>query len=111
MATTVVSEPTAKALSAPEPTLTDEIKLRDMGAEFWISRQVIRELLAVATKPGNLKEPNPVDRWINTARELEEVLYVATDDQQVTRTLLELIERPGALGTSSFPSPTKWNSA
>jgi predicted nucleic acid-binding protein len=73
MATTVVSEPTAKALSKPEPTATDEIKvfidtdvliynfadespwhttardrirqLRDMGAEFWISRQVIRELL------------------------------------------------------------------
>jgi predicted nucleic acid-binding protein len=125
MATTVVSEPTPKPLSEPALTLTNEIKvfidtdvlmynfadespwhtaardrirqLRDMGAEFWISRQVIRELLAVATRPGNLNEPNPVDRWVSTARELEKVLYVAADDEQVTRTLLAN-RKPGALG-------------
>jgi predicted nucleic acid-binding protein len=73
-------------------------QIQAAGAEFWISRQVIRELLVAATRPGNLREPNPPSRWISIARELQSVMRVASDDKQVTGFLLDLLETPGALG-------------
>lgn len=72
--------------------------LQETGAVLWISRQVLRELLATATRTGVLQEPNPVDRWLAAARGLEETMRVAEDDAQVTAYLLELLETPGARG-------------
>jgi predicted nucleic acid-binding protein len=72
--------------------------LQQSIAALWISRQVLRELLAAATRPGVLQEPNPVDRWLVAARELEGTMRIAEDDAQVTAHLLELLEAPGARG-------------
>ena len=41
--------------------------LQEAGAVFWTNRQVLRELLAAATRPGLLQDPNPVDRWLTAA--------------------------------------------
>jgi len=72
--------------------------LQETGAVFWTSRQVLRELLAAATRPGLLQEPNPVNHWLTAARDLEKTMHIAEEDSQVTVYLLELLKTPGARG-------------
>ena len=72
--------------------------LQEAGTEFWISRQVLRELLAAATRPGVLREPNPVDRWLTIAQDLEKMMHIAEEDSQVTAYFFELLKTPGARG-------------
>ena len=72
--------------------------LQETGVEFWISRQVLRELLAAATRPGILQEPNPVNRWLTAVRDLENTMHIAEDDAQIMAYLCELLKVPGARG-------------
>lgn len=66
--------------------------LQGTGAALWISRQVLRELLAAATRPGLLQEPNSMTYWLAAARDLEKTMRIAEDDAQVTAHLLELLK-------------------
>ena len=65
---------------------------------LWTSRQVLREFLAIATRPGFLT-PSPSLSFLGkTVRAFENQFEIAADDAEVTALLLELLENPGAQG-------------
>jgi predicted nucleic acid-binding protein len=65
--------------------------LRAAGANLWISRQVLREYLAVVTRPQVFAHPlSPADA-ANDIRLFEQQFHVADDDGQVTVQLLALL--------------------
>ncbi|HWF46608.1 MAG TPA: type II toxin-antitoxin system VapC family toxin [Bryobacteraceae bacterium] len=68
------------------------------NASFWTSRQVLREFLAVSTRPGTLQDGPPIRDILAAARSWERQLRVAEDDAEVTAHLLSLLEDPGARG-------------
>ena len=69
-----------------------------LPATLWTSRQVLREFLAVATRPGFLT-PLPSVRFLAQAvQAFENWFQIAAEDAQVTGLLLELVENPGAQG-------------
>jgi predicted nucleic acid-binding protein len=70
----------------------------NLPVRLWTSRQVLREFLAVTTRPGFLN-PMPVLPFLTQiVRSFENLFEIAVDDVEVTARLLELIENPGAQG-------------
>lgn len=65
---------------------------------MWTSRQVLREFLAVTTRPGFLTPQPPISFLVETVRAFENQFQIAVDDEEVTAGLLEMIENPGAQG-------------
>ena len=67
--------------------------LYDNGIELWISRQVLREYLAVLTRPQTFTIPQPVPALITDVRDFQNWFRVAEDNHQVTENLLTLMDR------------------
>jgi len=63
------------------------------GVELWISRQVLREYLAILTRPQVFTNPQPVSTLIANVQTFENRFRVAEDNPQVTETLLTLMEQ------------------
>lgn len=71
-------------------------RLEGTGAELWISRQVIREYLAVVTKPTPSAPHLPIMLLPDAIRSVErflEAFWVAEDGSEVTTHLLSLLNR------------------
>lgn len=64
----------------------------------WISRQVLRELIATLTRPQPFAPPFPATIVIRQARHFEACLRVAEDGPEVMRRLLELVEQASVGG-------------
>lgn len=73
-------------------------ELEKSGTELHINRQVLREYLAVMTRPGILTQEIPVSSLIQDIRSFEDSLIVLDDGPAVTAKLLETIERYSVAG-------------
>lgn len=62
------------------------------GSELWISRQVLREYLAVLSRPQTYTSPLPATTLSNDIRRFMSVFRVADEDGRVTDQLLALLE-------------------
>jgi len=70
--------------------------LAQAGTEFWISRQIIREYLAVLTRPQTFTATMPLARLIAEVTLFTSQFRVAEDGPDVTRNLLALLTQfPG----------------
>ena len=65
----------------------------DIGTELWISRQVLREYIAVLTRPQIFTKPVSVSVVADRIRFFQTHFQVAEENPQVTEALLMLIER------------------
>jgi predicted nucleic acid-binding protein len=65
--------------------------LRDTGVELWTSRQVLREYLAVLTRPGAFASPPPSDALAGNVEVFQRLFRIAQDGPEVTRHLLSLL--------------------
>lgn len=63
------------------------------GTEIWTSRQILREYLAVLSRPQSFTRPVPVSILVESVRYLETRYRVAEDGPEVTDQLLALMER------------------
>lgn len=64
---------------------------RAAGARLWISRQIIREYIAVATRPQTFLTPLSVAEIIAQIQTFERLFTIADDTAQVTTHLLALL--------------------
>ena len=72
----------------------DRIKTSEQtGSSLWISRQVLREYLAVLTRPGTFARPIPRQTLVTQVHLFIDRFRVAEDTALVTRHLLSLLER------------------
>lgn len=62
------------------------------GIELWISRQVIREYLAVLTRPQTFSQPMPTAALVSQIQAFESRFQVADDTAEVTAHLLTLMK-------------------
>jgi predicted nucleic acid-binding protein len=65
--------------------------LGDTGVELWISRQVLREYLAVVTRPHSRGAPLPPVLAVERVRRFAAVFQVAEDSPQILGQLLDLL--------------------
>lgn len=65
----------------------------EAGVEIWISRQVLREFLAVLTRPQVFLKPRPVSTITARVRQFETLFRIADENATVTARLLDLLER------------------
>jgi predicted nucleic acid-binding protein len=63
------------------------------GVPLWISRQVLREYLAVLTRPQTWSTPPPLADLLADVRALERRFHVADDTAPVTAQLLQILAR------------------
>lgn len=68
------------------------------GHPLWISRQILREFLAVASRPGILTSEPSLAFLVGLVEEFTRQFHLAEDTAQVTGRLVELIQEPGARG-------------
>jgi predicted nucleic acid-binding protein len=73
-----------KALAAMKPLIDD-------GVTLWISRQVLREYLAVMTRPSTLTETIPVTSLLEDVRYFSSRFSVAEENATTTEKLSELL--------------------
>jgi predicted nucleic acid-binding protein len=64
--------------------------LESKGAVLWTSRQVLREFLAVTTRPGVVVPPPTVSALPHSVRQFERTFQIADEDSAVTASLLDL---------------------
>ena len=65
----------------------------DAGAELWISWQILREFMAVLTRPQAFASPRPVSTIIERVRFFETHFSIAEDRSLVMERLLTLMEQ------------------
>ena len=70
----------------------------DAGIDLYISRQVLREYLAVMSRPGVLTQEIPLSSLIQDIQGFEAGLTVLDDGPVVTAHLLEIVERYSVRG-------------
>ncbi len=63
----------------------------ESGRELWISRQVIREFLAVTSRPQLFLRPKPPELLAKLVRRFQDMFRVAEDNAEVTERLVELL--------------------
>ncbi|CAN5581013.1 type II toxin-antitoxin system VapC family toxin [soil metagenome] len=80
---------TAPAHTAARQALADR---RASGTELWISRQVLREYVAVLTRPQSFTRPASMTDVAADVRSFERQFRVADDTAPVTEQLLQLLE-------------------
>ena len=68
------------------------------AVRWWTTRQVLREFVAVTTRPGFLTPMPPAAFVAKTVRAFEDSFQMAEEDRVVTALLLEMVEKPGAQG-------------
>ena len=66
-------------------------RLARSGATLWISRQILREYLAVVTRPQGWSVPQPLERAIARVRYFQRHFRVADETTEVTAHLLALL--------------------
>ena len=62
------------------------------GAELWVSRQILREYLAVLTRPGTTTLASPSVTAAADVAAFERMFHVADDNRAVTARLLALVQ-------------------
>jgi predicted nucleic acid-binding protein len=62
------------------------------GAELWVNRQILREYLAVLTRPGTTTLASPAATGAADVAAFERMFHVANDTSDVTAKLLALIQ-------------------
>lgn len=67
-------------------------KAHRTGRPLWVSRQILREYLAILTRPQAFTQPLPRDTVIERVRYFEARFQVADDTAAVTAHLLELLQ-------------------
>ena len=72
--------------------LSDIQRLHDSGRELWISRQVIREYLAVLSRPQTFSAPLPMATLVQRVQYFEQQFRVAEDSSAVTSELLQILQ-------------------
>jgi len=70
----------------------------EVGIELWISRQILREFLAVLSRPQRFTNPRPVSTLIERVRFFENHLHVAEDGPAVTEKLLAVLGQVSIAG-------------
>jgi predicted nucleic acid-binding protein len=65
----------------------------DAGTELWVSRQVLREFMAVLTRPQSFSKPLPIPLIIDRIRSFQMHFHVAEDGPKVTEALLSLVDQ------------------
>ena len=63
------------------------------GAELWVSRQVLREYVAVLSRPQSFSAPQPMSTLIERVRYFSSRFRVADEGPEVTERLLALLEQ------------------
>ena len=66
-------------------------RMSQAGSELWISRQVLREYLAVLSRPQSFTKPLPHPQLVSAVRQFSEQFHVADDSPSVTEHLLSLV--------------------
>ncbi len=61
------------------------------GAVLWTSRQVLREFLAITTRPGTVVPPPTSGALSQSVRQFEGAFQIADEDAGVTALLLDLL--------------------
>ena len=67
-------------------------ELENSGANFWTSRQVLREFLAVTTRPGVVLPRPAIAALSRSVRHFEAAFQIADEDAAVTTLLLDLLQ-------------------
>jgi predicted nucleic acid-binding protein len=67
-------------------------ELESNGVVFWTSRQVLREFLAVTTRPGAVVPAPALDALIQAIRQFGTEFEIADEDAAVTAILLDLLQ-------------------
>lgn len=62
------------------------------GAALWVSRQILREYLAVLTRPGTTTLASPATAGAADVIAFERMFHVADDTFEVTSRLLDLVQ-------------------
>lgn len=85
----------AARLAAPEFKMANAAidRLRDGGHALWVSRQVVREYLAVVTRPQASLSALPMHIAIKEARSLLDLFGVAEERADTFERLLGLLDR------------------
>ncbi len=66
--------------------------LRARGDVLWISRQVLREFMAVLSRPQTFAAPRPLATIVERVRYFQAHFWVADDTSVVTERLLSLVQ-------------------
>lgn len=80
-----------ETLEHPVASATIQSRL-NVGAELWVSRQIIREFLATLTRPQRFGAPIPVPLLAIQVQFLERRFRVADEGPEVTSRLLRLMQ-------------------
>lgn len=83
----------AASPSAPEhqPARQALDDLAKSGVATWVSRQVLREYLAVMSRPQTFRSPPPIQSLIADVIQFQQRFLVVEDDATVTSNLLALL--------------------
>lgn len=73
-------------------------ELADAGGTLYTSRQVLREFLSTATRPGFMTPMPEPAQLAHFVEGFEREFEIVEDDRIITALLLELIQTPGARG-------------
>ena len=65
----------------------------DAEVELWISRQILREFMAVLTRPQTFAQPQPISKITKRVRFFERHFRMAEDSHDITERLLALMEQ------------------
>ncbi len=85
----------ASVAEAPFHNITQE-KIQDLKktkAEFWISRQILREYLVTLTRPQLYMKPPSTEMVIESIHYYSTSFRIAEDGPQITEKLLQLMEQ------------------
>jgi predicted nucleic acid-binding protein len=74
------------------------LELERDGHPLWLSRQVLREYLAVMSRPGALSAPVPIASLIRDVQTFQSQFLVAEDGPVVTQHLLHLLSTIACAG-------------
>ncbi len=73
-------------------------QLWDEGPTLWVSRQILREYLAVLTRPQGFSEPQAVNVATERVKFFTNHFHIADDNEVVTENLLTLIRNHDVKG-------------
>lgn len=74
------------------------VECQAAGMELWLSRQVLREYLAVVTRPQTFTQPLSMQAAVSDIRVFQQKFRIADDNEDVSWNLLELLESVAVAG-------------
>jgi predicted nucleic acid-binding protein len=83
----------ASVISAPshQPALKAIVDMKKAKTELWISRQILREYLAVLSRPQTFVNPIPISTLVSRVRAFQSWFLIADEGPQVTAHLLSIV--------------------